>query len=127
MSVHQPSSYRTAAENMVSIPNIGMGWIQAQAPNIFSNQHFTLFHIRKDNFSLFRYNMYFKMQTCFENNHTDCPCHTRRMKFMILDKMILLSSPLLILKYCQLVFKIFSYCSNSKIISISIFLLTVML
>lgn len=81
-----------------------MGWIQALTPNIFPNQHFALSHIREGN-SLFRYSICFKMWLCFEINRSDCPYHIRRKTFMIRYEMTLLPSPLVILKYCQLVFK----------------------
>lgn len=99
-----------------------MGWTQPQAPNTFPNQHFMLSHIRKDIFFPLLVKCGPPLKIIIETVHI-----LTGEGNLWPDMKWLLPSPLLILKYFQLVFKIFSYCSNLKIIWISIFLLTVVL
>ena len=91
------------------------------------NQHFTLSLVRENSFLSFSTKCILKRDPTFKIIIGFCPYPIRKRKFVIRYEMILPPSPLLILKYCRLVFKIFSSCSNLKIIWISIFLLTVVL
>lgn len=40
-NISPSAQLQNPAGNVVSVSNIGMGWIQPQSPNIFPNQHFT--------------------------------------------------------------------------------------